>query len=76
MENLSNNAVFAGNQPVQVNTGTHSAKTNLGILSSMQSGLVFGEKKGSNATLAANAKGKRSLQDYNDLIQVRGHHFK
>lgn len=50
MENLSNNAAHAGGQPIQVNTGTHSAKTNLGIMSSMQNGLVFGEKKGSNAT--------------------------
>lgn len=74
MENLSNNAVFAGNQPVQVNTGTHSAKTNLGILSSSKAnGLVFNDVKksgaGSNATSIHNhTKGKRNLQDYNDLI--------
>ena len=61
--------VFSGQQPVTANSGTHSAQTNLHHLSK---GLNFATEMpvSSNQTSVTNHKGKRSLPDYNDLIQV------
>lgn len=63
------------NGPVSANTATHSANSNLGLLSQKNKGLVFADKKSiSNASSNAN-KIKRTLADYNDLIQVSHHYF-
>lgn len=68
LESLSNGMLFSGQYPVTVNTGTHSSKTIVGNGVSKGS-LTFSEKQ-SNQTQFANHKVKRSLPDYNDLIQV------
>ena len=67
LESISNNANanFGASHPMNqnmVNTGTHSAKTNLGIMSQKQKGLIFEGKKASNvSSMATKTTGKRNL---------------
>lgn len=73
IENLSREINFNGQQPNVANTATHSSKTNIGLLSQKGKGLIFPDKKSlSNASTNAN-KVKRTLADYNDLIQKKAH---